>query len=424
MTHAHHAESRVSRRGYIRVYAIPLLAIAGVSFAVYSVVSGSRPPEAQPPLEEPPRASYASFVAGSGLVEPASQNIAVGAHSPGVVTRVAVKAGDVVSAGDVLFTIDDRDAMAAVASAAATVELRRASLAVREAQAGVREADVEVAEREVARLAALPREESVPPARARVAQARAAADDARAQLERWEAVGDERAVSRDTITQRRFAADAARATLDQAEADLALLMAGAFGPDVEQARARVDSARAAARAARAEAEAARAEVGAAEAMLNAARVEVDRRTVRAPMGATVLQVNTRPGEFAPAGPMSTPLVVLGVTTPLVVRTDIDEHEAWRVVPGSPAEAFLRGNPRFKASLRFLRFEPYIIPKRSLTGDSTERVDTRVLQVLFTLDRVDFPVYVGQQMDVYIEAPRRDAPRPFADPSPPIVPESR
>ena len=45
-----------------------------------------------------------------------------------------------------------------------------------------------------------------------------------------------------------------------------------------------------------------------------------------------------------------------------------------------------------------------MPKRSLTGDATERVDTRVLQVLYAFDRGDLPLYVGQQMDVFVEAP--------------------
>ena len=48
---------------------------------------------------------------------------------------------------------------------------------------------------------------------------------------------------------------------------------------------------------------------------------------------------------------------------------------------------------------------YIIPKMSLTGASTERVDTRVLQVIYSLTRPqDPPLYVGQQVDVFIEAP--------------------
>jgi HlyD family secretion protein len=44
-----------------------------------------------------------------------------------------------------------------------------------------------------------------------------------------------------------------------------------------------------------------------------------------------------------------------------------------------------------------------VPKRSLTGESTERVDTRVLQALYTFPRSALPVYVGQQMDVFIES---------------------
>jgi len=44
----------------------------------------------------------------------------------------------------------------------------------------------------------------------------------------------------------------------------------------------------------------------------------------------------------------------------------------------------------------------VLPKRSLTGDSQERVDTRVLQVIFAFDPGSMPVFVGQQVDVYIE----------------------
>jgi hypothetical protein len=48
-----------------------------------------------------------------------------------------------------------------------------------------------------------------------------------------------------------------------------------------------------------------------------------------------------------------------------------------------------------------------VPKVSLTGSSTERVDTRVLQVIYSLTRPsDPPLYVGQQVDVFIEAPDR------------------
>jgi HlyD family secretion protein len=65
-----------------------------------------------------------------------------------------------------------------------------------------------------------------------------------------------------------------------------------------------------------------------------------------------------------------------------VRVDIDETETWRIHPGRAALARLRGNPEISAPLAFVRFEPYVLPKRSLTGETTERVDTRVLQAIY------------------------------------------
>ena len=90
-------------------------------------------------------------------------------------------------------------------------------------------------------------------------------------------------------------------------------------------------------------------------------------------------------------------------SPLHVRVDVDEHEAWRVKSNSPAQAFVRGNRDINTALQFVRFEPYVIPKKSLTGESSERVDTRVLQVIYSFDPGNLPVYIGQQMDVFIEA---------------------
>jgi hypothetical protein len=97
--------------------------------------------------------------------------------------------------------------------------------------------------------------------------------------------------------------------------------------------------------------------------------------------------------------------MLGRSKPLHVRVDVDEHEAWRVRDGAHAVGHVRGNAELKASLKFVRFEPFIVPKRSLTGDSTERVDTRVLQVIYRVERDDATLFVGQQLDVFIDAAR-------------------
>lgn len=393
--------------GMARTYLVPVLAMAGMIVAVVTVVKASKPAEPVPPTEEPPRASFESFVAGSGIVETGTQNIAVGTPIAGLVIGVGVTAGDRVEAGKVLFEIDDRDARATLESRKAAIAVKGAALQVRKSTLEVRKADAAVAESALAQLKALPRAETIPQVEARLADAQAAYNDAKSQLDKWLAVTDERAVSKDAIEQKRFAAESAQARVNAARADLALLKAGAFEPDLAAASAKIESARSAVKAAEADVMAAQAEVQAAQADAKAVEVELERRQVRAPVSGRVLQVNVRKGEFAaagPTGPGASPLILMGVTEPLVIRTDIDEHEAWRVKEGSRAEAFLRGNGRFKVGLAFLRFEPYIVPKKSLTGDSTERVDTRVLQVLFTVDKTDFPLFIGQQMDVYIESP--------------------
>lgn len=97
-------------------------------------------------------------------------------------------------------------------------------------------------------------------------------------------------------------------------------------------------------------------------------------------------------------------MILGGGTNLHLRADIDENEAWRVQAGAAATAHLRGNSRTTFALEFVRVEPYVIPKKSLTGDTTERVDTRVLQVIYRFKDAEARVYNGQQMDVYIDAP--------------------
>ena len=136
---------------------------------------------------------------------------------------------------------------------------------------------------------------------------------------------------------------------------------------------------------------------------------IARLVVRSPIDATVLQVNTRPGEFAPSGEFSgastasTYPIVIGDIDTLQLRCDIDEQVAPRMKPGLPAIAYLKGDTKKPIPLEFVRIEPFVIPKQSLTGASTERVDTRVLQVIYRFaNPVGRTVYVGQQMDVFIE----------------------
>ena len=162
--------------------------------------------------------------------------------------------------------------------------------------------------------------------------------------------------------------------------------------------------------AKAAVESARAAIQQAQAGVIAANTTLERLIVRAPIEGEVLQINIRPGEFAQSGALARPLLVLGQLDALHVRVDIDENDAWRFNKDGKAVAFLRGNRQFKTELTLAYVEPFVVPKKSLTGDSTERVDTRVLQALYRFKGDQLPVYVGQQMDVYIEAPGYDSPQ--------------
>jgi HlyD family secretion protein len=348
--------------GMIRKYVLPLLAVTGVAFALWTVVTSSQPIPAAPPVAQPSQAPFASFVAGVGIIEASTENIAVGTPVSGVVTDIFITVGQAVTAGDPLFKLDDRNLQADLA---------------------VRQTSLQQAKERLVRLRSMPRPEEVPEAVARVKESEASLADAKNQLALAESVRDKRAISEDQILRRRYAVQMAEARLAQARAQLALLKAGSWKPDIEVAKA---------------------EVAAAEAQVKATETDIERLTIRALVPGQVLQVNIRLGEFAQAGVLQTPLMLLGNVDRLHVRVDIDENDAWRVRSGAPAVAFVRGNREMKTPLQYVRTEPYIVPKRSLTGESTERVDTRVLQLLYSFDRDDLPVYVGQQMDVFIEAP--------------------
>ena len=156
--------------------------------------------------------------------------------------------------------------------------------------------------------------------------------------------------------------------------------------------------------AKAQLAAAHAEVTAAEGDLESIAMLIERLSVRSPRTGTVIQVNIRAGEYAATAPRN-PAMIIGDTERLQVRADVDEQNATRIRPGQHGRASLKGDPTVTFALDFMRVEPYIIPKVSLTGAGTERVDTRVLQVIFALTRpATPPIYVGQQVDVFIEAP--------------------
>ena len=155
--------------------------------------------------------------------------------------------------------------------------------------------------------------------------------------------------------------------------------------------------------ARAKASATSAAIAAAEEAVRQAGTDLDILTVRSPRDGRLLQVNLREGEFA-ALKSAEPLMLLGDVDRFQVRAEVDEQDAVLIQADQPAVASLKGHSDLRTPLNFVRIAPYVVPKRSLTGDSLERVDTRVLQVVYSFERPSFPVYVGQQVDVFIQRP--------------------
>jgi HlyD family secretion protein len=319
---------------------LPTLAAIGIIIAAIMVARGLPNRKAEKAIITPPKMPQEQrekgSVAGSGVVEPSSELIEIGAPLSGVVEEIFVTAGQQVSRGTPLFRVDTRDAKAALALSRAQV---RSSLQ-----------SVEAAKTQV-----------------KVAQN---------QLALFRGVTDARAVSRLEIIDR-------EGVLAQARAQLALAQA-----QTSEARAGADR----------------------------AQVDVLRRTIRAPMTAQILQVRTRVGQFANAGTgqggAQDPLMTMGVTLPLHVRVDIDENEIDRIESKAPAVISARGNSSRRVTAVFVRAEPQVVPKRSLTNSASERVDVRVLQLIYALPIQGQTFFVGQQIDAFLPA-NASQPKPQA-----------
>jgi len=343
-------------------FLLPGIAVASLIFAIIWTLAASPVHKATTPPSPPPQTASLNTVGAVGLVEPETENIDISCPVSGLVMGVYVNAGDRVHAAQRLFSLDDRDLQA---------DLRVKQALLAEAKAKLK------------KLEEQPRAEDIPPAEAKVHEAQANVADAEVQMKLIESVQDRRAVREEDVQRRRIAYKAAQARLSEAQSQLALLKAGAWAPDIAVARS---------------------EIAQAEAQVKQVNTNIERLTITAPLDGIVLQKKVRVGQYAQCGPSSEPLLIMGGGKYLNIRADIDESDAWRVRPNTATVAYVRGDTRQKIPLEFVRFEPYVVPKKSLTGDSTERVDTRVLQVIYRIRDESTPVYVGQQMDIYIEAP--------------------
>jgi multidrug resistance efflux pump len=347
-------------------YGLPLVALGLLAFAITHVIGMQKAPPKLEPVVPPARSPFGATVAGAGLVESRSENIAIGAAVPGVVQEVQARVGKQVNKGEPLFTVDNRHL---------------------QAQLKAREAELAAAKAQLAKLEAQPRSEELPVKEARVREAEASLADQEVMWNRarglYESAGRSGAITEEEYIRRRQAYSMAQQQVAAAKADYELLKAGAWKYDKDIVRATMAQ---------------------AEAQIETVKTEIERTIVRASVAGEVLQVNVRPGEYVGSTPGQV-YVVLGDVSKLHVRVDIDEHDLPRFRPGSTARANPRGDAKQVHHLSFVRIEPLVVPKRSLTGNTGERVDTRVLQVIFVVEQSppEARLFVGQQVDVFIDA---------------------
>ncbi len=309
-----------------------------------------------------PSAPFDSYLSAVGIVEAHGGNIYIGSSLNRIVEKIKVKVGQKVKEGDVLFSLESHDLKADLVA---------------------RKIDLENAQSNLKKLEGLPRKEDLDAANAEYNRAKVEREQTKTQYERVEGLQKSGALSDEEVTRRRFAYEESQARFQQAEANFNKVQAGAWLPDIEIARLQVKQ---------------------AEAAIHKVESAIERTIVRAPADATVLQIKIHEGEFPPSESSHAPSMIIGNIDDMNLRVSINQFDASFYQANAKAIAFLQGNPKVSFPLNFVNIEPYFVPKQNLSNDITEKVDTRVLNVVYCFQEGENRVFIGQQMDVYIQTP--------------------
>ncbi len=353
------------------IFGLAALGLIAGLISAYLAGKEEKPP---PPAFTPASNPYARGIYANGIIESyqaSGANVNIYPEVPGIVIRVLVSEGQAVEQGTPLLAMDDTVQRATVEQQNAQLEAARALLAELKAQ---------------------PRPETLEVARAQAEAARATLKTATDQFEKQKRSYElePRSVSRDVLDNAENAVKVAAAGLAVAEKQLGLVRAGAWIYDVRNQESQCTALSRA--------------VAASTALLN-------KYTIRSPASGRVLAVNAAVGGYiSPQGAYDTysqgysPVIVMGFAESYVeVRCYVDEILVHRLpaAPGIHATMFLRGTD-VKVPLEFVRVQPYVSPKIQLSNERTERVDVRVLPLIFRFQKPEtMAVYPGQLVDVYI-----------------------
>jgi len=306
-----------------------------------------------------------NFVAGNGVVEPADRETKVAGELSGRIASIAVKEGDLIERNAVLAELESSAERAALASAEADADTARVELS--RTLRGLRKEDVE---------AIVADTESM----------RAKAELSKGSLERTQALATRGAATPDELDRARRQAETDQRMLEASEARRRAAVAGSRAEDIMVARRKVT---------------------AAMARVEQARANLERLTIRSPIAGEVLQLKYRAGEYYT--PASEPIAVLGDTRSLRVRVDVDERDVPRLAVGAAAFATLNAFPNQRFSGRVVEIGRRMGRKNIRSDDPTERIDTKILEVVFELDN-KAGLVPGLRVIGYIEARAQAADR--------------
>ena len=329
------------------------------------------------PVFAPAANPYEHGVYANGIVESlqeSGENINVYPEVGGTVIEIMVHEGSRVARGTPLVRLDD---------------------SVQRATAEQQQAQAEAALALLEELRAQPRPENLEVALAQVASARRSlksADDDRAKLQKaYETMPD--SVSKMTVDQAINATELARANLAVAERNYELVKAGAWSYDIRNQEAQYNALT----------------KGAAS-----ARALLSKYTIGAPVDGVVLSITATVGSYvSPQGTLESysagaaPLLVMGNGNDYgAVRCYVDEILIAKLgnPEGLEATMYVRGTD-VQIPLEFVRAQPLVSPKIELSNQRTERVDLRVLPIIFRFKKpANIPIYPGELVDVYVRAP--------------------
>ncbi|MBX3266600.1 MAG: efflux RND transporter periplasmic adaptor subunit [Acidobacteria bacterium] len=371
------------------VVLIIALALSAVSAAVFTASRSDGKTANEAPSGDAPRPAV---VAAPGLVEPASEEIEVGAEIPGKLARVLVEEGAAVTAGQTIAVIENADLASAVTTARAEVQTLVAAQQTAAARIAERKA-------ERARVVNGSRREERLEAEAAFEATLPNVENTRREMERAGRLFRTGDVSREEYERAQTAHENAKKISATARERFNLVNAEARPDDVARAEAAV-------RLAETELLEFGPRIAAAEARVREAEARLEKTIVRSPITGLVLRKRLKDGEsVSPESQLG--IVTVADRSSLRVRVDLDETDVARIAVGQRAYVTADAYRDTKFAGRVVSVGQILGRKNFTTERPTERVDTRVLEVLIELDAGQM-LPLGLRVDTFIETGETNA----------------